>query len=259
MATAQQARLAMTVITAAAVRDAHRLLAATDGRSPEDARRILLNGVPQIVDHYARGTATLGADFYEEAREAAGFTGFTATTLIPDRTHQIRTNVAWATQPLFDRDLTATAASRLRQVVQPEVANAFRDTIVGNAREDSFAAGWQRTTRAGTGRTGPCKFCLMLADRGAVYKRDTVNFAAHPDCQCGAQAVFFRREWQPGYGPGNYYSGAQGESGRWVLRQTGVGPEASVTQYLASESTRTPTQRARLRDYLNRNFPDAPG
>lgn len=29
-----------------------------------------------------------------------------------------------------------------------------------------------------------CSFCALLADRGAVYTADTVNFAAHPDCDC---------------------------------------------------------------------------
>jgi hypothetical protein len=73
---------------------------------------------------------------------------------------------------------------------------------------------------------------VMLADRGAVFSEATASFAAHTDCHCAARPEF-----------------ANGEHG----------PEASVEQYLASTKNRTPAQRARLREYLNENYPDAPG
>jgi hypothetical protein len=60
----------------------------------------------------------------------------------------------------------------------------------------------------------------------------TANFAAHTDCHCAARPEFRNGEH---------------------------GPEASVEQYLASTKNRTAKQRKRLREYLNENYPDAPG
>jgi hypothetical protein len=67
----------------------------------------------------------------------------------------------------------------------------------------------------------------MLADRGAVYKESTARFASHPNCFCSAQPVFGEND---------------------------TGEEASVIQYIASRRSRTPEQRAVLRDYLAANF-----
>ena len=67
-----------------------------------------------------------------------------------------------------------------------------------------------------------CGFCKALAARGAVFKKNTVYFAAHDDCQCTAAAAFVG---QP------------------------HGPEADVMQYTASKRRRTPAEKAAINDW----------
>jgi len=228
MVTADQSRRALRLVTSAAVAASSATLQRLNG-PPEEQRAALLDLVPGIVSHYSDGTSALAADFYDDAREAAAAPRrFVAEPIVLDRTKKILTSVAWASEPLFSGDLT-TADSRLAEVVQFETARPYRDTILGNRRRDPSAAGWRRIS------TGKCKFCRMLADRGAVYSDATARFAAHNHCTCSAEPVF-------------YSQGAEV-----------YGNEASVMQYLASRKKRTARQRATLREYLNTNYPDFHG
>lgn len=181
----------------------------------------MLDAVPEIVGYYSEGAAALAADFYDERRALAGVKSEYASELvINDRTVKIRRAVAWASS---DGLTDAEADKRFAEIVQAEVSMPYRDTIVQNRRQDPASAGWRRIT--GT----CCRFCRMLADRGAVYKQPTALFAAHPHCDCTAEPVF---------------------------RGQVVGPEASAFQYAASRRGKTPKQKADLRAYLDANYPD---
>lgn len=57
-----------------------------------------------------------------------------------------------------------------------------RQTLMQTIKADPRAQRWERVT-SGNG----CDFCQMLADRGAVYKEDTVDFEAHDHCTCSAE------------------------------------------------------------------------
>lgn len=207
-------------MTAAAVADATRL-------APLGLDAVS-EGIPEVIAYYSLGSSALAADHYDESRLAAGARGrFTAEPVIPDRTEKIRRASRWAAAALVDPTVTQTVESRIAEVVQLEVARAHRDTITVNARRDDEAYGWQRIARA-----NGCKFCLMLADKGAVYKKQTARFAAHENCHCMAQPWF------------------RGEA---------MGEPASALQYAANARRRSAKEKARLRDYLNAHFPDAPG
>ena len=225
--TARESRAALQVVTATAVGASLDLLTRLNG-SAEVRRSVLLDGIPEVVGYYSAGSAALAADFYEEERELAAVRSrFTPELVVAERTAELRAAIAWSAAPLLtDLDDIATASSRLAEVVQLEVARPYRDTITTNRRNDPDAVGWRRIT------SGGCKFCRMLADRGAVYKRSTALFAAHPNCHCVAQPVFTTND---------------------------TGEEASVMQYVASRRNRTPKQKAELRDYLNTYFEDFPG
>lgn len=225
MPTASESKAALKLVTSAAVATADGLLVRLSGTA-EQRRALLLEGVPDLVGYYSAGSSALAADFYDDERErAAAPRLFVAEPIINDRTEKIRRGVAWASEPLFADD-AAAAASRLAEVVQLETARPYRDTIITNRLRDPSAVGWRRVT------TGGCKFCRMLADRGAVYTDETALFAAHTHCQCTAQPVFSTEDF---------------------------GEEANVMQYMASSKRRTPETRARLRDYLNTNYSDFPG
>lgn len=217
-----ETRAALNLLTSEASAIAAQALAATSG-SPEARRLALLNDVPEIIGYYADGSAALAADFYDDTRSLAGVRApFVTELVIAERVVKIRRAIVWAADPLFEGATDQTLA-RLMEVVQPEVARPFRDTITGNRQRDSEADGWRRIT------VGGCKFCRMLASNGAVYRKETVRFAAHPNCHCTAEPVFAGQ---------------------------GSGQEASVMQYMASKRNRTPEQRAQLREYLDTHFGD---
>lgn len=59
------------------------------------------------------------------------------------------------------------------------VLNHGRETTMVNIAADPATPRWRRVTSG-----NPCKFCRMLASRGAVYSADTVSFQAHNHCSC---------------------------------------------------------------------------
>lgn len=220
MPTAQESRRALNLVADDATAASLALLSATVG-DPVQRRLQLLDSVPELVGYYTDGTAALAADYYEEVRTQAGVQSpFVTDLVIADRVVPIRRGIAWASDPLFTGEDELTAA-RLVQVVQPEVVRPYRDTILSNRKRDPASVGWRRVTAGG------CKFCRMLADRGAVYREDTARFAAHPGCHCSAEPVFGAND---------------------------TGETASVMQYMASKSRRSPAQQQKLRDYLEANY-----
>lgn len=223
MVTALQSKAALRIVTDESVDTAVGLLTALNG-SPDAKRAALLNGVPAIIGYFAEGSAALAVDFYEEERIRAGVKDKTFVTefVINDRTVKIRRGVAWASDPLFSDD-EETASKRLAEIVQLETSTPYRDTITTNRKNDPQSVGWRRIT------TGGCRFCRLLADRGAVYRESTVRFAAHPHCHCTAQPVFVEND---------------------------PGTEVGVMQYTASRRSKTPAQKAALRNYLDAVYPE---
>lgn len=225
MTTAREAKAALELVTDASVGSAVAALGRVSG-SPEQQRALLLEAVPAVISYYSDGSSALAADYYDDERErSAPPKLYIAEPIIVDRTVKIRRAVAWAADPLFSKDI-ATTQSRLAEVVNLETARPFRDTILTNRRRDPSAVGWRRITNGG------CKLCRMLADRGAIYSDSTARFAAHANCKCTAQPVFSSDD---------------------------AGEEASVMQYMGNTRSRSPEQRARLREYLNTNYEDFPG
>lgn len=220
MPTPDEARRALRAVTEQAVRIAVDLVAL-----PTDD---LLVAVPEVVAFYSDGTAALAADHYDDLREAANPPRrYAAEPVVNFRDEKLRRGLIWAQEPLYVAEPSIELASeRLAEVVSLETARPFRDTILTNTQNDPSAVGWRRHT-SGSG----CRFCLMLAARGAVFKESTARFAAHGHCSCSASPVF------------------DGEDGE----------EASVMQYVASRSHRSPRQQKALRDYLNTNYPDGRG
>lgn len=220
MTTARESKAALTLVIGAAAGMVTSLLERISG-TPEEQRALLLEGAPEIINYYSAGAAALAADFYDDQREySAPPKLYLAEPIIIDRTEKIRRAVAWASDPLFKDDPLSTGA-RLAEVVNIETARPYRDTILTNRRRDPSAVGWRRITNGG------CRFCRMLADKGAVYSDATARFAAHGSCKCTAQPVFSTDDF---------------------------GEEASAMQYMASKRTRTASEKAKLREYLDAKY-----
>lgn len=235
-------------MTGAAVADT-RKVAEIAGNEPSEVRAALFAAVPLIVGDYADGAAALALDWYEELRDEAPVDGpFTPQPFTVVTDEDVAAMVARTTESLhdleievariaedFERELAASLDA-LTSAIQQEVADAFRETIIENTKADPESAGWKRFARPEA-----CGFCRMLAARGAVYTKETARFAAHGaftngkrtggDCMCIAGPEFGGKE-------------------TWA--------EATPMQYVASKRKRTEAERAALRKYLNKNYPDTP-
>lgn len=250
--TPEQVRSGLQIVATAA--SAELRAAAEVEETPTGVRAVLFAAAPLVVAEYGAAAAALGAEWYEELRDVAALVGristsFTPRLVVPEREDQIAASVAKISKDLRDLEQGTsakvidfeTAKRRIlddtADTIEQEVATAMRETVTTNATEDPDAGGWRRFARPEA-----CKFCLMLAAKGAVYTERSARFAAHGavmnggrkggNCMCIAGPAFGGQE-------------------AWA--------EATPMQYLASRKERTAKQKAALRDYLNENFPDAPG
>jgi hypothetical protein len=73
----------------------------------------------------------------------------------------------------------------LEAIADKQIKQVGRDTITRSSIADPDAAGWERVV-TNRSRTGPCKFCRGLASRGAIYREESADFAAHHKCSCDA-------------------------------------------------------------------------
>lgn len=95
--------------------------------------------------------------------------------------------------PIRLRRATETTLPQVRRVAETEMARAGSRHAVNGGRElvrqaslaDGRARGWGRIT---SGKA--CKFCSMLAGRGAVYSEASVDFQAHDGCHCQAEPAY---------------------------------------------------------------------
>lgn len=156
---------------------------AGEGLSPDVTRDAMARLTRTLVAEYGFAAAGFAADWYNDMRLAAAVpSGFTASPFTQDFDVQIDETVRRAVGTLFtdSPDVEAMVNSIVTKASQYAVDGA-RNTIAQNASRDPRASGWQRIP---FGRT--CDFCLMLVGRGGVYKRSTVNFRSHSNCDCGA-------------------------------------------------------------------------
>lgn len=216
MATPQEYKTQLTLLGDDAEDTARWMIDRTSG-SFESRRLQLLDTVPEVTAFYSEGSAAIAADAYMDAR--VGVPGaFAAAPVVLDRTVKIRRGVAWAADPLSLGDFEA-ASARFAKLVRSEMTRPYRDTTLINGQNDGKFVGYKRIARAAS-----CGFCKALAARGAVYRKDTVYFAAHDDCQCTTAAAFVN---QP------------------------HGPEANVMQYMATKRRRTPAEKALINDWAS--------
>lgn len=228
MPTALQTRRATELVTAAALNEVLALVRVM--RSPDQGRRLAFSTIPAVIEHYGSGAAALAVDAFDERRAEVNPPGrYRAVPFILPEKSKTDRAIAWATEPLYQQDRFADALerelqSRLSTITANGVANAGRNTTLGNIRADKASVGWRRVT-GGHG----CPFCRMLAARGAVFRDETsARFGAHDNCDCQAQAVF------------------QGE----------VITEVNAIEYMASRRSRSRRQKDELNAYLRRNWSD---
>lgn len=168
------------------IRDLEAFFASIDLGRPEAARDALLEYVPFLVSTYGEQAASLAADWYDDVRAAESIGGrFRAAMDVPDESDATEGLVRRAAGALFT-DAPLAALPMIQGKAAQYAIEGARQTVMTSTTRDPRASGWQRVTRAGA-----CRFCQMLAGRGAVYKESTVHFAAHGgakggECNCAA-------------------------------------------------------------------------
>jgi hypothetical protein len=217
-----------------AARDVERLWRTLTVADALQVRATLEELLPGLVASYGTLSATVAADWYDEVRASQGVRGrFRARPEAPFDAEAVRANARWAIGPLFAQEPDWDGAlERLTPEVGRMVAQPGRNTITRSAVRDRQAVGWRRVTNSAK----PCKFCVALAARGAVYKQETVNFATHTNCSCSVAPSWDKSA-----------------------------PEVPVAAYEASAETSSMSDsqreahRARTRAWLNREYPDIRG
>ena len=141
----------------------------------------LLDVVPAAVERWGEAADSVAADWYDELRDLDDVAGrFSAIVEPGDLGAQAL--AGWAAEPL-GRPVPDVATARLRAEggMQQRLANAASLTVTRSAVADPAARGYMRRTDPGA-----CRFCRMVASRGAVYTRETARFSCHPGCYCEA-------------------------------------------------------------------------
>jgi hypothetical protein len=114
-----------------------------------------------------------------------------ATSMLVTGPVSIRSNLAKAV-PLV-RAMSIAEANVARSGMR-HALNGGRNTIQNSVQNDARALGYARTTSAKA-----CSFCALLASRGPVYNKSTVDFHAHDGCHCGSEPVYRRdADWPSG-------------------------------------------------------------
>jgi hypothetical protein len=138
---------------------------------------VLANGIA-----YGETTSLLAAQYYDDLRVSERVPSKYVADIATDfDTAATAGSIRWAVDPLNGGSST-DALARV-QVVGSGIVNAIASqTVMRNVGADPRAQGWNRVARAGS-----CDFCVMLSQRGAVYKSATADFAAHNNDKCSAR------------------------------------------------------------------------
>lgn len=153
---------------------------------------LFLENTPAIISAYGDVAATLGADLYDELRDAAGAPGqYRALPAQLPSAGKAEAMTRWAVGPLFGDANFALALANLAGGTDRLIRLPFRDTIAENTRRDPASFGLYRYASPGC-----CNFCADLS--GVVrYSDDEAESASgewHMNCRCVPG---------PGFGPGD--------------------------------------------------------
>lgn len=177
-------------VRAATIRDLVRLWRAVSPDDFDDTFAVLAEPIRLLVDRDRRLSAGFASQFYRASRLDSGVAAAFPEFALPGPVDPARLSTSLTvTGPVAFRKSIGSGASPVEAVRRSLVAtsgatgrhvlNAARETITAAAAADPVEPRWRRVT-SGTA----CEFCRMLAGRGAVYARDTVDFQAHDHCAC---------------------------------------------------------------------------
>lgn len=158
------------------------------GLTPREGRDMLLDALPAWGGEYEDAAATVAADLYTQRRIDAGAGKVPYQTLLAPNATDARWGVlaSWALPVAAEQIDWDAAFQKIVGGAHRTIADAHRNTTIGNSLVDPAARGWKRVGRGGE----TCDFCIMLISREAVYDSISVQFKSHDNCRCGAESVF---------------------------------------------------------------------
>lgn len=138
-------------------------------------------------------SAALAARYYRTARFTAGITDDAPVRLADaPNLEQLDASLGFVGRfmpmkhaALGRRNIASTALVAVTGAATRLVLQGGRHTLIETIQADNRASGYARVTGG-----KPCAFCSMLAGRGAVYGKESADFAAHDHCSCGVAPVF---------------------------------------------------------------------
>lgn len=150
--------------------------------SPNELEAALFGLFPDVLNTWAEASASAAADWYDELRDIEDIPGRFSAIVEPLGDLGSYALAGWAAEPLkLPQPDVLSAKSRLEDGFQKRLANSANLTVTGSTKADPKARGYMRRTRAGA-----CKFCIMVASRGAVFTERSATFACHGHCFCEA-------------------------------------------------------------------------
>lgn len=196
------------VIAAAVEAELRVILAMIDFTNPVAAREALFAALPALIAKWGDIAATAAAEWFELFRASEGVSGgFRAELASAVPLEQINGRIGYATREsghLFAGEIDELGKF-LSLMTNEYALQPGHDTVMYNAERDKVAF-------ARVPEPGACKFCLMLASRGFVYSRATVDQTAegerfHGNCRCHAMPVYdeTRARVEYGYDPERFY------------------------------------------------------
>lgn len=188
----------------AAQLDFAKIWALIDLNKPDEARDLLLELLPPLVDQYGEAAATAAAEMYEAVMMAEKGI-YKAADIADTYGSKIEKSVRYAAGFIFN-DEKEKSFSTLSLALDYYLKQPARDTVFNNCKRDRNLGA--RYARVPQGET-TCDFCIMLASRGFVYR--TKNSAGdmgndyHHSCDCLPVVSFVDNPSVPGYDPDYYY------------------------------------------------------
>lgn len=183
--------------------------------NPVSARAALFEIIPPLVDKWGDVAAVVAAEWFEEFRVAEGVPGAFRAQMAPAvPVEQINGRLGYATREsghLFaGQDVDFEKFMSL--IVNEYTMKPGHDTVMHNSIRDKAAF-------ARVPEPGACDWCLMLASRGFVYSRATVDQTKdgerfHGSCRCHAMPVYdeTRARIEYGYDPDALYDQYAGKT-----------------------------------------------
>lgn len=165
---------------------------------PADLRRTTpgwLDAALLVIAELHALSASAARSYYRDLRTRRLGASFTGTLAVPAFSADAARTSLTVTGPValerarrrgiaLETASTAAALSSARAGSRVAMLGG-RETVMAATRADTRARGWVRVTGG-----DPCAFCVMLADRGAVYSETTADFPAHANCACQPEPAF---------------------------------------------------------------------